>query len=329
MGSLLIIHHGALGDFVAIFPALTRLRANFDGIDVMCQSRLGRLAQKLGMVNHYFPLEAAGAATLYTDNPDRKIIERLNQYSKIVLFSNSKKLEATINRLAATPCHRIRPKPPVDQPIHILDHTIQHLVLNKILATKNSDNIFSPRQVATKASPKVNPRSQTVLIHPGAGSKRKRWPLNNFIELETQLKSDGLHPEFLLGPAENDLSALLAVEGRKIHALSDPLDMVDLLQSAGGYIGNDSGASHVAAFLGLPSVVIFTASDPARWKPTGPLVEIVHTTGLECRPCFETKDQNCPDPKCVSTITLASVLKAFYKGDYFKPYIHRRGEILD
>ena len=329
MGNLLIIHHGALGDFVAIFPALTRLRANFDGVDVMCQSRLGRLAQKLGMVNHYFPLEAAGAATLYTDNPDRKIIERLNQYSIIVLFSNSEKLKETINRFAAPPCHRIPPKPPTDQPIHILDHTIEHLVLNKILAMGNSGKIILPRQAATTTSHNAATRSQTVLIHPGAGSKRKRWPMNNFIELEARLKSDGLRPEFLLGPAENDLSALLPAEGRKIHTLSDPLDMVDLLQSAGGYIGNDSGASHVAAFLGLPSVVIFTASDPARWKPTGPFVEIVHTAGLECRPCFEIADKNCPDPKCVSTITLATVLKAFYKGDHFKHYHRRQEENLD
>ncbi len=44
-----------------------------------------------------------------------------------------------------------------------------------------------------------------ILLHPGAGSIRKRWPISNFLEVEASLKADGLNPEFVLGPAEEDL----------------------------------------------------------------------------------------------------------------------------
>jgi ADP-heptose:LPS heptosyltransferase len=94
--------------------------------------------------------------------------------------------------------------------------------------------------------------------------------------------------------------------------LDDLIRLAQLYQTAGGYIGNDSGASHLAALLGLPALVIFGPADPARWKPSGPHVEIVRPS-LTCQPCFETEPSNCPEPKCLEDITPDRVLKVFYK----------------
>jgi len=47
------------------------------------------------------------------------------------------------------------------------------------------------------------------------------------------------------------------------------------LAGASLFVGNDSGPAHMAAALGVPSVVIFGASDPAIWGPWRTVSEVV------------------------------------------------------
>ena len=47
------------------------------------------------------------------------------------------------------------------------------------------------------------------------------------------------------------------------------------------YLGNDSGISHLAAMLGVPTTVLFGPSDPAIWRPLGSSVEILQARVLE------------------------------------------------
>jgi ADP-heptose:LPS heptosyltransferase len=112
------------------------------------------------------------------------------------------------------------------------------------------------------------------------------------------------------GPAEPDLIVELRNQKKPVHTFSELTDLVDWLEAGGGYIGNDSGVSHLAAFLGLPSVVIFGPADPKRWMPVGPRVEIVRPE-LNCNPCFEIEPENCTEPACLTDATLESVLSAF------------------
>ena len=96
-----------------------------------------------------------------------------------------------------------------------------------------------------------------------------------------------------------------------VHVIEDLGDLVSLLETSGGFIGNDSGVSHLAAFMGLPTVAIFGPSDPDRWKPVGPSVDIVRPT-LECNPCFETGNDDCDKMDCFDGISPETVLSAFY-----------------
>ena len=305
---LLIIHQGALGDFILTFPALIRLRKYCDVIDVLCQSGIGKLVKALGLVEKWYPLEAAYVASLFSDRIDSKIKTLLTPYANIILFTLSDQLEQTIRRITSVRACRIAPKPPKNVRTHLTEFVLKNLINCGLIKTSDAvlDDIPLPNR---RSQPKSRDR---ILLHPGAGSKRKRWPISNFLEVGALLRADGLKPEFILGPAEEDLVDALTGMNRTVNILTDLTELAALLKSAGGYIGNDSGASHLAAFLGLPTTVIFGPADPIRWTPVGRAVEIVRPD-LECRPCFETEKANCGDPKCLTKTTPQQVIQAFYR----------------
>ncbi|UCD80281.1 MAG: glycosyltransferase family 9 protein [Desulfobacterales bacterium] len=306
--NLLMIHQGALGDFILTFPAVIRLRGYYPSIDVLCQNQLGKLAGALGLAENCYPLESACWASLFNDRIDPKIKTLLAKYGKIILFSISGQLEASIERITGKPICRIPPRPPVDERIHVARFVLDN-ICNCGLIKKAETKLDDIPLPFGRGGPR---HSRKILLHPGAGSVRKRWPVSNFLQVEAALKADGLEPEFVLGPAEENLANELQHSNRLVHVLHDLQDLTALLKSAGGYIGNDSGASHLAAYIGLPTTVIFGPADPQRWTPIGRAVRIVRPE-LPCRPCFETDDVNCNDPQCLEGIRPQEVLEAFYK----------------
>jgi heptosyltransferase-3 len=305
--NLLIIHQGALGDFILTFPAISRLRKYFKPIDVLCQNQLGKLAGTLGLAENWFPTEAAYFASLFSDQIDPKMEAILKQYETIILFTLSDDLEQSIKRITANLSCRLPPKPPAHHSIHVAEFVLEHFFNCGLItqAEAKLDDIPFP----VTADHRRNPTK--ILLHPGAGSIRKRWPVSNFLRVAAALQADGLKPEFVLGPAEESLAQELQHPDRTVHVLDDLPRLSALLKSAAGYIGNDSGASHLAAYLGLPTTVIFGPADPKRWSPVGRAVKIVRPP-LGCRPCFETEPANCEDPQCLAGTSPQKVLEAFY-----------------
>ena len=305
---LLIIHQGALGDFVLIFPAVMRLHRYFEGIDALCQSGLGKLAESLGIVRSWHPLESAPVATLFSDTIDPKIMAVLRSYENILLFTFSKRLEQNIRHLTSAPVCCIPSKPPEYVRQHLTEFVLESLVncglINKADSGGEEDSFDNRRSKIEYAD--------RVLLHPGAGSIRKRWPISGFLEVAAMLETDGFKPAFILGPAEQDLADILQHADRIVHVLNNLPDLAELFKSAAGYIGNDSGASHLAAFLGLPATVIFGPSDPDRWAPVGQNIAIVRPD-LDCLPCFESAKTNCCDPHCLNITTPQQVIRAFYR----------------
>jgi hypothetical protein len=307
---LLIVHQGALGDIVAIFPVVAGLKRFYADIDVLCQGPVGKLANELGLAEKWFPQEAAWAASLFTDQPDSRAKALLSPYTSVVLFSFSAELENTLNQITQNRCFRLDPKPPDNVLMPISVYAVQNLKRIGLPGAHllDANDLRLPPVRADKQGQPTD--RHKILIHPGSGSKRKRWPLTQFLRLEALFIANGFKSEFILGPAEEDLKAALAIQNRKIQIPADLPELATLYQTAGGYVGNDSGASHLAAFMSIPTVVIFGPADPRRWKPNGPLVEIVRPE-LECRPCFESELTNCDAPKCLQDTVPQMVMDAF------------------
>jgi len=315
---LLVIHQGALGDFIMTFPTLIGFRAIYPHIDALCQKKLGELARKLNLIENSYSLESAAFASLYGDQPDRvgaKTAALLQSYERIVLFSFSERIQENIEQVAGPHVMRIPPRPPVGEKIHVSRFLWDHLVKAGLIV--DFEPSFHPSAFMQFFSQqrRIKPETATVLIHPGSGSRKKNWPLENFILLEKMLRKDGLRSEFILGPAEfflqSGLTGLYATN-QPVHRVDDLMQVLALMKNACGFIGNDSGLSHLAAVIGLPTVAVFGASDPIRWKPLGPAVAVVRSD-TDCGPCHEDNQSRCDSLKCFKGISPQMVYYAFSK----------------
>ncbi|HRE04557.1 MAG TPA: glycosyltransferase family 9 protein [Opitutaceae bacterium] len=109
-----------------------------------------------------------------------------------------------------------------------------------------------------------------IALHPGSGSRRKNAPWPEWSQLLHQLAP---RPTLVvLGEAEAALPA--GVEDRKSASVrlarEWPLSVLaGALSYCSGYIGHDTGVSHLAASIGVPSLLVFGPTDPAVWSPPG------------------------------------------------------------
>jgi ADP-heptose:LPS heptosyltransferase len=109
-----------------------------------------------------------------------------------------------------------------------------------------------------------------ICIHPGASVPERRWPVPHFAaaaavmaarELEIVLTGTGAEAGLTRAVAEGSGAPCLDLAGK-----TDLGSLAALLEGARLLICNDTGVSHVAAALGVPSVVISTGDNPERWS---------------------------------------------------------------
>ncbi len=124
------------------------------------------------------------------------------------------------------------------------------------------------------------------LVVPGGAEHRpaKRWPRAQYRELIQKLDASGVIPVVAGTEAERPLAAAL-IEGsltaKNIAGETSLIDLVTVAKRARFAVGNDNGAMHIAAFAGIPSVVLYSdASDPALCAQRGAEVMIIRRDRL-------------------------------------------------
>jgi heptosyltransferase-3 len=108
-------------------------------------------------------------------------------------------------------------------------------------------------------------RHESVVVHPFASSEAKRWPAG------AGFRVPGVKVVKLRGPEEQLAGAL--------H-IQNLLELARFLAGARAYIGNDSGITHLAAAVGLPTIALFGPTDPAVWGPRGKSVRIIRAARM-------------------------------------------------
>jgi heptosyltransferase-2 len=152
----------------------------------------------------------------------------------------------------------------------------------------------------------VRPNSLRIAIGAGASyGSAKCWPPSRFAELANRLQSENDADVILFGTAAE--AAVARAISSELHRPPTDLtektsiaDLPALLSRCHIFIGNDSGAMHVAAGVGLPVVAVFGPTDPHGTAPVTPRCTIVQQRSY-CSPCFL---RHCPtDHRCMSAVT--------------------------
>ncbi|MFG0285084.1 MAG: glycosyltransferase family 9 protein, partial [Phycisphaerales bacterium JB039] len=117
-----------------------------------------------------------------------------------------------------------------------------------------------------------------VLLHVGAGSEDKRWPLERWVELASRLRATGAPCRLLAGEVElerfsADEQAMF--DSARAEFLFDPTELGQMITAARAVVCADSGPGHLAAQLGVPTVSLFGPTNPAQWAPVGPRTTVL------------------------------------------------------
>ncbi len=147
-----------------------------------------------------------------------------------------------------------------------------------------------------------------VGMSPGAGWETKVWPAERFGELASWFKSKGWECLVLWGPGEEELAKdVQRVEPSVVVA--PPTDFnksAELIRRTRLFVAGDTGPLHLAAFLKVPCVGLYGASDPRRNGPYGVPSRVVSVDCAET-PCWKTR---CPkgDSPCLSGLSVGKVV---------------------
>jgi heptosyltransferase II len=152
-----------------------------------------------------------------------------------------------------------------------------------------------------------------IAFGPGAAyGSAKCWPPERFAELGDRLIARFDADVIIFGAAtERDIAQRIAsgMQRRPVN-LAGQTSIAELsayFSNCDLFIGNDSGAMHVAAGAGIPVVAIFGSTDP---EGTAPMTErrTIVRYAPSCSPCFL---RQCPvDHRCMTRIEVATVESA-------------------
>ena len=267
----IIFHQGALGDWILTFPLLRRLPP----VTVVTSWSKGQLAA--AMYDHVEPLDIerrdfshlhAPAGDALVGEPIR---ERLARADAIISFvSDGQDAWAdNVRRLARSGrCFFVSPRPADDWPGHVC-HWHERQLLEQ--GFELGGERHAPARTLSPDGP--------VVIHPGSGGEGKCWPTDRYEALIAALRAAGRPVRVLLGEVELDRWPEAVLDHWRqcyqAEVLTSPEQLRQALAGASGYIGNDSGPTHLAAQMGLPTVALFGPTAPQRWAPQGPAVTIL------------------------------------------------------
>ena len=270
---MLLLHHGAIGDFLLTMSLAQAVgkAAGINSVTAIAPSPVARLAAAHdSIITEAIDPESVGFHALFSETlPLRPRLAELLHEASLVLNCLGGPEHVVARRLARECRGQVvsidpRPTPQTREAgVHITsqwadDARKQGLSLGDLEAARI--------QLTGVGA------SDRIVLHPGSGGRDKCWPLDHFTAVADRLTSHDL--AWMLGPADLRLEKALSKRDEPLIFEEDLAVAATHVAAAERFIGNDSGMSHLAAALGVPTLAIFTATDPRLWRPLGDHVTV-------------------------------------------------------
>jgi heptosyltransferase III len=271
--NVLIFHSAALGDFIVTWPLVMALGRMFaqSRVIVVTQAQKGALAEAALRVD-CADIESGWAGIFgggeLAERP-RKMLETSHAIFNFIGVPPENLARYSPRAKITT----LTTKPPADCPGHATAHLLEQLADQAVIQAAMQQMINSINTRGLGGGEKGG----EVVIHPGSGSSAKNWPIENFVALARRLEN----VRFIVGEAEIDRWPGETIAKLNATRCDSLVDLLKILRGASAYIGNDSGPTHLAGILGLPTIALFGPSDPKVWRPLGPRVNVIHKPNIE------------------------------------------------
>lgn len=316
-----------LGDLMMSLPALRAVRERFPSgrISVHVRPHLAAILDGLSWVDEVIPLSIGRGLQGVSDRLRVASEVRERGFDLAILFPNS--FDAALLPFLARIPHRLGYAragrgPLLTHPVaatpEIRNVHFAHYLLNLLepLGVQGAP-AYARLEVADDAIAEADAvladvpgEGPLIAMAPSAAyGPAKEWPPEHFEELAVRLVRERSARVVLVGApqeretcerivasAGDDANRIAAVAGRTSVA-----GLAALLSRCAAYVGNDSGASHVAGMVGVPALVIFGPTRPDVTHPLGPDAHVVYKP-IECSPCMA---RTCPlgHKRCLTEIS--------------------------
>jgi heptosyltransferase-3 len=304
--NLLLIRPGAIGDALLTFPILKALREKYSNPHLTFVSNANvlplaiafGLAEAVSDYGHVQCGELFSTTGIQTPTMREQLLH--TDLAICWLRDTDGLVERNLRKAGVGQVVVAPGRPAEGMHMHVVEYLAQTVGVSVgVKREKERDGSYgrdesrpyeglSPRRMKTL-------HNAPIAIHPGSGGAHKCWPAHSFAAVIEQLWNPHRpyrhsHSVLLLaGPADQErLHDILNFIGHlpkpgmlKVLVDAPLLEVAQQLQQCRCYLGNDSGITHLAAMLGVPTVALFGPSDPTIWHPVGPSVRVIRAQALE------------------------------------------------
>jgi len=272
------IHSGALGDVILFAQLLEALRPPGGTVGLVAGASKAGLVKALGVVDRIWSFDSLAMHEAFMDTSDALAgaWPRCGRLVSCFATGDGDAEDALADACGASRRAFLPTRPRPTDSRHIVDVWAETLRLETI-----SPPFWPPPAALVDEAAKmlgsvgVDSSGEFALLHIGAGSPAKRWPLSAFESLADRLAWPCV---FVAGPVECERAAadVRAVSSRRKCLVNPSLtSLAGAASLARVFVGCDSGPTHLAAAVGAPTMALFGPTDPVRFAPRGRCVEVL------------------------------------------------------